>query len=441
MTRKKKRRSSVLEIGYGPSRVRIYTINRTDGYNQFTLAWKEGGRRRTRCFSCRDEARLVAQQITVRLTNGWKCLDEATKRDIDLLRFCEAKAAKLGVSLTAAIEEWYAARQIVDGKSIIEAVRFYETNRRDFLPVKATAEVATEFVKSRQTAGMSKAYVDTAKSCTDRFVKAFGMPIGEITVQMVDKYFREMPGVGPTTRNSMRRIIVTMFSFAKRQGYLHPDRKTAAQLSATYKVPDTKVTIFTCDEMRSLLVNAHARILPVIAIGGFAGVRSAEIMRLKWEDIKWDRGYIEISGENAKTAARRLVPLSENLKAWLAPWRESTGKIVTLTAVAGAMNDLGVKAGIPGGWRQNALRHSFISYRVAETGDVPRTALEAGNSPAMIFRHYREVVDEEAAKTWFSISPPAGWLPKELPWPIRERLRRLLAENQNQPCVDTTKVA
>lgn len=32
-------------------------------------------------------------------------------------------------------------------------------------------------------------------------------------------------------------------------------------------------------------------------------------------------------------------------------------------------------------WKKNALRHSFISYRVAETQDVPKVALEAGNSP------------------------------------------------------------
>jgi hypothetical protein len=80
-----------------------------------------------------------------------------------------------------------------------------------------------------------------------------------------------------------------------------------------------------------------------------------------------------------------------------------------------------VKARIPGGWRQNALRHSFISYRVAETGDVPRTALEAGNSPKMIFRHYREVVDGEASKAWFSIMPPTEWPPKE--WRLRFRTK------------------
>ena len=176
-----------------------------------------------------------------------------------------------------------------------------------------------------------------------------------------------------------------MFSFAKKQGYLHQDRKTVAERSEIFKVPETEISIFTPEEIEKLHLAAHARILPVIAIGAFAGIRTAEIMRLDWEDIKWDRGHIEIAGRKAKTAARRLVPLPENLKTWLSPWREETGPIVTLTAVAGALGDVAVKAQIPGGWRQNALRHSFISYRLALTGDVVRTALEAGNSAKMIF--------------------------------------------------------
>ena len=84
-----------------------------------------------------------------------------------------------------------------------------------------------------------------------------------------------------------------------------------------------------------------------------------------------------------------------------------------------------MKAKIPGGWRQNALRHSFVSYRVALTGDVARTSLEAGNSPKMVFRHYREIVDEEATKAWWAITPPEGWEPVGLTWSIRERLRRI----------------
>ena len=136
-------------------------------------------------------------------------------------------------------------------------------------------------------------------------------------------------------------------------------------------------------------------------------------------------------GVKAKTAARRLVPLSENLKAWLAPWRGETGPVITITDASGALSDTAVKAKVPGGWRQNALRHSFISYRVALTGDVARTALEAGNSPKMIFRHYREVVDEQAAEAWFGIMPPDGWKPPEMPIPVRERIAKLAAERES----------
>jgi hypothetical protein len=56
-------------------------------------------------------------------------------------------------------------------------------------------------------------------------------------------------------------------------------------------------------------------------------------------------------------------------------------------------------------WKHNALRHSFISYRVATVKNIAEVSLEAGNSPQMIFQHYREVVDADEAKKWFAIVP------------------------------------
>ena len=52
----------------------------------------------------------------------------------------------------------------------------------------------------------------------------------------------------------------------------------------------------------------------------------------------------------------------------------------------------------------NGLRHSYISYRLTLTGDVNRTALEAGNSAAMIHRHYHALVDDpRLAVEWFDV--------------------------------------
>lgn len=75
---------------------------------------------------------------------------------------------------------------------------------------------------------------------------------------------------------------------------------------------------------------------------------------------------------------------------------------VQVTALA---KKLGIK------WPHNVLRHSFISYRIAEIKDAARVALEAGNSPEIIFKHYRELVTEHEAREWFSIQPPEGWSP------------------------------
>ena len=36
-------------------------------------------------------------------------------------------------------------------------------------------------------------------------------------------------------------------------------------------------------------------------------------------------------------------------------------------------------------------------------------ALEAGNSAAIIFKHYRELTTEDVATEWFSILPKEGW--------------------------------
>jgi integrase len=410
-TKNRRQPKGTVIIGKGAATVKIYPFTRKNGYKQNNVCWHEGGRRRTRCFADFGEAELIAQQISVRLANKLATGKEATHRDIEILQHCEELVRPFNTALVAVIEEWATARKAAPEVSLSDAVRFYTTNGPDRFPNRTTAQVAAEFVASLEQKGVSDSYVSCARGHLEKFSVAVTGKIAEVKVADINHYLGGLKHLGAVSKNGIRRNVVTMFSFAKKQSYLHPDRKTAAELSEKFKEEETEIAIFTPAEMERLLLAAHERILPFLAIGAFAGIRSAEIHRLEWQDIKWDRGHIEIAGKKAKTAARRLTPLSNNLKAWLAPWREAIGPIVTISDYSGALSDTAVKARIPGGWRQNALRHSFISYRVAETGDAARTSLEAGNSPKMIFRHYREIVTEEDAKAWFSIMPPEVWPP------------------------------
>jgi integrase len=185
------------------------------------------------------------------------------------------------------------------------------------------------------------------------------------------------------------------------------------------------IEIFTPAELRELLATASVDMIPFLTIGAFAGVRHAEIQRLDWKDVRFDAGIIEIHAGNAKTATRRTVPILPNLRAWLelalsklpeeqrksgpvCPFANVTDQIVSLlTKINHKRAD-----GTPDGqevkelnWKHNGLRHSFISYRVAAIKNVAQAALEAGNSPAMIFSNYRELVTPRDARGWFAIRP------------------------------------
>jgi integrase len=147
-------------------------------------------------------------------------------------------------------------------------------------------------------------------------------------------------------------------------------------------------------------------LLPLLVLGGFAGMRTAEIQRQVWEDINLERGYIRVTGVKGNTAQKRLIPICDNLRAWLGVCRREAPTCSDYPRPFEAIQRLAARANVP--WKHNALRHSSISYRVAQTGDVARVALESGNSPRMIFRHYRELVTKEEAQTWFSIMPKSA---------------------------------
>ena len=144
-------------------------------------------------------------------------------------------------------------------------------------------------------------------------------------------------------------------------------------------------------------------LVPFLVMGGFAGLRTAEIERQLWEDINLERGFIRVTAAKGNTAQKRLVPISTNLKQWLAVHRRESGPVCEIVRTADAIHRLAERAKVE--WKHNALRHSFISYRVAETQNIAQVSLEAGNSPKMINKHYRELVTPDEAKVWFSISP------------------------------------
>jgi hypothetical protein len=141
---------------------------------------------------------------------------------------------------------------------------------------------------------------------------------------------------------------------------------------------------------------------------------------LDWSEIQ--DGFIEVTALKAKTKVRRLIPVKPNLSAWLDDCRKKSGPVCSIGNVPNALTKLVAKINeaMPEGtpdkdrmkWKHNGLRHSYISYRVAECADVARVADESGNSPAIIRSNYLRRVKPDQGKEWFNIMPadavPAG---------------------------------
>src|SRR5207237_5884983 len=118
--------------------------------------------------------------------------------------------------------------------------------------------------------------------------------------------------------------------------------------------------IFTVDELRALLEAAAAQapdVLPVLAIGAFAGLRDAEIKRLDWSEVDLARGFIEVKAAKAKSARRRIVPIQPNLTEWLRPYAAMKGSVAPEGA-RGKLDRVCKAAGLSR-WPNNGLRHWF----------------------------------------------------------------------------------
>jgi integrase len=144
---------------------------------------------------------------------------------------------------------------------------------------------------------------------------------------------------------------------------------------------------------------------PILAIGAFAGIRMAELDRLdlKAVDLEWK--FIEIRAGQAKAASRRVIPISDNLAAWLTPL-ERKGKIVRTKELQ--THAPALARALKMEWPCNVLRDSFISYRIAIVQSADQVAHEVGNSAYIIFKHYRELTTPEVAEKCFSILPKGG---------------------------------
>ena len=403
---KKQRQRFPIVVKRGSCAVKIYRDRKREG-TYYRVTFSLGGKRHRLNFSDLDEAKAEAEAKASQLSRGDVDATQLSGRDrLEYGRACDA-VKEFNLPLDAVGIEYKEARNLLDGVPLIDAVRFYARHHGRGIKRKSVAVAVDEMIDAKTRKGVSAVYLADLRYRLGVFKESFQCDVNAVAPDDVAAFFENLK-LSPRSHNNFLRALRTFFAYAQRHDWLSKEADLICRVEKRTEKP-TPVEIFTNKELAALFRHASPQIAPCIALSAFAGLRAEEIMRLDWQDVERRPGFIEVAAHKAKTATRRIVPVSDNLAKWLAiaprnsserVWPHS--KAYFFEALRNAADNAKIK------WKQNALRHSFISYRLAEIQDVNRIALEAGNSPQIIFRHYRELATPEQARTWFTIVPEAA---------------------------------
>ena len=415
-SRGRKKQGPFLKVKAGSAVVPIYQTQ-SKGRVRYTLSFYRDGRRQRKVFNALDEAKKEAQFVAQRIQVGMQHVTDLKPHERDSFKAAEAMLQKSGIPLVAAVEDYLRARDLAGTESLAAMASEYGQHFKKVVRKVTIPEVVAEMLAHRKQDGASKVYLGQLKTTLTRFAARFPGEILDATSQEIDAWLRSL-NVAVGTRNSMLRCIKVFFSFARSRNYLPEERNTAADAVSLVKNVSDDYSIFTPKQMETILHHAPPRMIPILAIEAFSGIRVAELSRLDWSAVDLERKIIEIKKGQAKTASRRVVPITDNLAAWLAPLKRK-GKIVATKNLYVEMTAL-VRA-LKMEWPRNVLRHSFISYRIATVKSADQVALEAGNSPSIIFKHYRELTTEDQADMWFGILPKDGQMENTFVWDRRNK--------------------
>ena len=373
------------------------------GHTYYRIEWWIGGKRRTE--QHKDEADALREAATKAAQIARGDVDSAQLRGTDRLIYGRAVefVRPLGISLDLAAAEYAEARQVLGSVPVLEAAKFWRLHHPAGSKSLTVRQVVDEFLEERATAGVRARTLSDYRSRLNRFAEAFQCPMSSVSSDAFDRWMASV-AKSAVSHNNFRRVCGTLFAFAHKRNYLPSQTNPIAAIRAR-KVARSEIEAFTPKELAALLNTAGVDLLPTLLLGAFAGLRVAEAQRLRWDQIHWEEGHIVVEASGAKTARRRTVPICDALRDWLLPISKKSGPLWpgSVWDHSKLQRRLSTEAGIP--WKDNGLRHAWISYRLAQIQNENQVALEAGNSPAMIHRHYKALVTQREADRWFGLRP------------------------------------
>jgi len=290
--------------------------------------------------------------------------------------------------------------------SILEAASYYKNHVLAYRNAPKVKDIIDKMIAEKK---INNRRDRTIGDLTSRLKITFGEDFGErqlheIAKEEIEEWLHDEEW-SPRSRINYHIKISQLYNFAKKKQWVNDnlteyiDRPTP---------DDTKPEIFTVEQAENLLLNANDfGLLPYIALGLYAGLRTTELMKMKWEWINFAEKIVSVPREIAKKRKNRFIKMEDALINWLklSMPLNLNGNIVSASNFRLNMNSLRAAAKIDK-WPHNGLRHSFASYHLAEFENESTTARLMGHRDSEILHeHYKQLVLKSVAAKFWALRP------------------------------------
>ena len=386
----------LVETGPGLSEVRFSGVSvrischKNGPYDYFVLRWKVGRKSFRRSISDRQEAIAEAKRIVRDIARGKE--NATTLHEGDIVFVSEL------------------IRKVGGVNHLLSAVELYLRTHNLSGPRKTMGDICDELeqemVLRRKSEDISHNHLKNTKYENVVIKRWFGsMTLPQITSELVKTKLLESD-YGAVTKKKLIDAIKTRVNFARRKRYVPREFESPLDDVPLPKQKTRKPAIFSPEELTRLFIVLRPHQLLYVATMAFGGSRRAEFQRMNAGHFVDEENIACIDADIAKTSARRTLDIPDNLRAWIGiAEKPEVGLLVSKKAVIQVSSEKALLAQVGLTWKQNILRHSFISYHLAKHRTPHLTAALAGNSVGIIQSNYKALVTPSAAEAWFNITP------------------------------------
>lgn len=397
-------------------RFKITKFTNPSGNQVYRVSGTLNGERIRRNYTTRAEAVGARQKLEIRALNEhedgrtiWTTLSHEQNRD--------------------AIAAFSLLRQANSTKTLTSAVEFFLRNYRDAGDSKRLSQVVHEYLDVRSTEQARGIISVRQYASIRRELEALKRDLGDPAVSEIQASdLSEYLGQKTTslkTWNNRRGYLSTFFKFCLGRKYIVSDPVEEVPKYRTKTNRGTAETL-THQEAAELMkfvetYQGHTKrqntkgkpgcMVPYFALALFGGIRpdwdNGEITRIRPEHVNLETQVILIEPHVSKVHEKRTIRIQPNLRLWLERYPLNEFPILPPYGFRKMLIYIRKKFELG----HDVLRHTYISMLVGAFRSIGDAALQAGNSEAIIRKHYLDLKTQEEADKFWRIVPAGTTLP------------------------------